>query len=196
MSLSHPDQYIHDRGNSVRVVFPTSILASRHHSTHQIVDGNREAAMTQARIARDSFLAERAQPSPLPMRTNVQFADITVPENTKGFEDQPLTIPGGNALVFSDTHVPHHNRLMLRRAIYIVRRYFPHIEDFVVAGDSWDFNLLSRHPKDGRQEDLEESLELGADMYRNVGDYFDRAWVCNGNHDARPGLKLDAPFSL
>ena len=130
------------------------------------------------------------------MRTNVAFADIAVPENTRGFDEAPLTIKGGNVLVFCDTHVPHHNRLMLKRAIYITRRYFPHVEDFAVIGDSWDFNLLSRHPKDGRQEDLDESLELGAELYRNVGDYFSRAHVCNGNHDARPGLKLDAPFSL
>lgn len=194
MSLSHPDQYIHDRGNSVRVVFPTSILAKRHHSTHEIVDGDRDAAMKAARIARDSFLAERN--TPLPSRSEIDFNSIMVPDNSAGFNDQPLVIKGGNALVFSDTHVPHHNKLMLRRAIYIARRYFPHIEDFAVVGDSWDFNSLSRHPKDAPQENLDEVLELGADMYRMVGDYFNRAHVCNGNHDARIGLKLDAPFTL
>ena len=192
--MSHQDLYIHDRGNSVRVVFPQSILPKRHHSTHEVVNGDWEAARRAARHARDAFLAERD--SIIPARPAVSFQDITIPANTAGFEDTPLTVPGGSALVFCDTHVPHHNRLMLKRAIYTIRRYFPHIEDFIVAGDSWDWSSLSKHPKDAPGEDIDQSLEVGADMYRNVGDYFNRAWVCNGNHDARIGLKLDKPFNL
>lgn len=134
--------------------------------------------------------------SPLPIQSGVSPDQIVLPAPVTRQFVRPLTVPDANALVFSDTHIPHHSTLMLQRAIYITLRYFPHIRRFVMAGDSWDFSSISRHPKDQPYEDLDDVLEKGAEVYRAIGDYFDEGYITNGNHDARIGLKLDAPFTL
>lgn len=176
------EQYIEDRGTSFRVRFPAGILEKRNYGSY--------ATVGEAKVARDAFLAS------LGADDTIDYSDISIPENSSGFDDKPLTIPSGNVLVFSDLHVPHQNRTMLRRAIYVARKFFPQIEDFAVIGDSWDWTSLSKHPKDSPGEDMDECLEIGAKIYRVIGDYFKRGWICNGNHDARVGLKLDAPFTL
>jgi hypothetical protein len=99
--------------------------------------------------------------APLPVLGAVSFADVSITGNSAGFTEQALTIPRPNVLVLGDMHVPQHNTLMLRRAVYVTKRYFPHITDVALIGDTWDFASVSRHPKNAPVEDLDESLELG-----------------------------------
>lgn len=131
-----------------------------------------------------------------PTAPTVAFPTIAIPNVDTTPLESVLTIPDANLLVMCDLHIPHHNSLMLRRAIYITRKYFPHITQYAVIGDSWDWSSLSRHPKNAPAEDIETCLELGAAIYRRIGEYFTDGYICNGNHDERLGLKLDAPFTL
>lgn len=195
--------YIETRGDMFRVRFPRSIHETRWFGTYN--------TLAEAMTARDAKLAEhfgmgvtvtessspvKESRSPLAALGDIEFADIDMPGNTARQFNKPVTVTDANALVFSDLHVPHHSPLMLRRAIYVVKRYFPHITKLIVAGDTWDFTCISRHPKNAPVEDLDDVLERGANIYRAIGKHFDDIYVTNGNHDERIGLKLDAPFTL
>jgi hypothetical protein len=191
-------QYIEARGDTYRVRFPKSIHESRWYGTF--------TTLTEALEARNAKLHEhygyatlspvKEFRSPLPSDSAVDFASIDIPLSAARQFQKPITIPDANALVFSDLHIPHHSPLMLQRAIYIVKRYFPHINRLIVAGDSWDFTCISKHPKNQPVEDLEDVLERGAHIYRAIGKHFSDIYVTNGNHDERIGLKLDSPFTL
>lgn len=190
-AATSPEQYIERRDDKFRVRFPQHLLQKRWYGTFD--------TMTDAQEARDRFLASleiTVSRMPLPALGAIDFADIPMTENTARFTEESLTIPNPNVLVFSDMHVPHQNRVMLRRAIYIAKRYFPHIQDVAVIGDTWDWASLSRHPKNAPAESMDDSLEKGADLYRILGQYFKDIWVTNGNHDERLALKLDSPFTL
>jgi hypothetical protein len=131
-----------------------------------------------------------------PTRTTLLPSDIQLPDDPGVSNEQPLTITNGNVLVLSDLHAPHVSMPMLRRAIYVTKRYFPHIQDVAVIGDSWDFACVSQYSKNGPNEDLDEALEAGARIYRAIGNHFERIWVCNGNHDERIAKRIDARFTL
>jgi hypothetical protein len=190
--------YIEARGDSFRVRFPKSILESRWLGTYDTLD---EAVQARDAKLRDHYGMATPSPvkesrPPLPVQDDVDFTQIDIPDNTKRQFALPMIIPSTDILVMGDLHVPQHNKQMLKRAIYVTRRYFPNVSRLCLIGDTWDWTSLSKHPKDQPSEDLDESLELGGEMIRHIADYFDSVWMTNGNHDARLGLKLDAPFTL
>lgn len=192
-------RYIHPHGDKFQVVLPRTILSKRYLDTFDTEDEAitaRDAYLDKLPMANPFIDEEIPVRRPMPVRGEIDFGAIEVPGNAQRQFARPLVIPDANALLFSDTHFPHHSQIMLRRAIYVCRRYFPHIRRFVMAGDSWDFTCISRHPKNQPVEDLDDVLEQGAQVYRAVGEFFDEGWIVNGNHDERLGLKLDAPFTL
>ncbi len=126
----------------------------------------------------------------------IDYNTIVFPDNPPRQFNRPLTIPNANILVLGDMHVPHHNRTMLRRAVYMTKRYFPQVTTLAIIGDTWDWTSLSRYPKDQPYEDIDASLELGGAILRYLCDHYDDTYIMNGNHDARIGVKLDAPFTL
>lgn len=174
-------------GGRFRVRFPRMLLQKRWYGTY--------ATLEQAIAARDHYLEGRSIVSPV-NESDIDFASITIPHNARRQFARPLTIPTTNVLVMGDLHIPHHNQTMLKRAVYITRRYFPHIDHVCLIGDTWDWTSLSKHPKDQPSEDIDECLDMGGAMLRHLSDYFQDIWMTNGNHDARIGLKLDAPFTL
>lgn len=192
-TTEHDLRYIQQRGTTYRVRFPQSIWPKRWFGTY--------TKLSEAQEARDAHLMAQgiAPISSTPNKSELSYADIVIPGNahTKRLDDENiLTIPHANALVFGDLHTPHHNVDMIRRAIFVTRKFFPWIEDVILHGDTWDFTSISRHPKDQPPEDLTKAINLGGDIIRTVCNHFSHAWFTNGNHDARVGLKLDAPWTL
>lgn len=131
-----------------------------------------------------------------PVQKELDFASIEMARNGGPRAQPVLTIPRTNLLVLGDLHVPYHNTTMLRRAVYVVKRHFPHIEDIVVIGDWWDFGVISRHPKDEMQAALDEEIEVSGQVGRALLKHFKRAWITNGNHCQRMARKLDTPLHL
>lgn len=125
-----------------------------------------------------------------------QFKDILIPDNLKDNPDKALIVPDDNCLLIGDLHCPYHHKLMLRRAIFVVRTYFPAVRTCIIGGDTFDFSSLSSHPHNSKEADLDETLERAADTLRFIGSYFKHLYILNGNHDERFSKKLDKSFTL
>lgn len=95
------------------------------------------------------------------------------------------------ALLIGDLHVPHHSAEMLRRAVYITRRYHPGVQTLVIGGDLFDFGSLSSHAHTGPEDDLNDSMRLAGDVLRALGQHFVKMIILPGNHDERLARKLD-----
>lgn len=184
-------RYIQQRGTTYRVRFPEGIWPGRWFATCP--------TLKEAQEVRDAHLSSIGRNHSAPNNSTFSLADITIPANKyhrRLDEEKALVVPHANVLVVNDLHVPHHNTELLQRAIFITKKYFPWIEDIIFGGDTWDFNAISRHPKDQPTEDIGESLALGGEVIRSVCSHFAHAWFTNGNHDERVGHKLDAPWTL
>lgn len=124
------------------------------------------------------------------------FPSESVPKSVVPKFDKPLQVPDENCLVIGDLHVPLHSELMLERAVYVVRRYYPHVRTCVIGGDLWDFDSISDHPKNYAMMDPNESLGIGGDVLRYLGNIYENTYIVPGNHDERFSKRLDKPFSM
>lgn len=122
--------------------------------------------------------------------------EFFIPENAASSIPTPLAIPTPNVLVLSDLHCPYHNRAMLRRALQVTRRHYPHIKDVAIIGDIFNHAQISRHPKDAPEVDLNTEHNITAEVLRAILKYFDNAYICMGNHDIRVSRKLEQPYDL
>lgn len=118
------------------------------------------------------------------------------PKNGGPRPESPPTIVSEHALVLCDLHVPYHNILMLDRACTIVQKHFAHIEDIIIAGDYWDFGMISRFPKDEQHAWLDEEIEIAGHIGRILFALFKRCYILKGNHDARLAKRLNTPLHM
>lgn len=119
---------------------------------------------------------------------------VTIPKSLSN-DEKPLQVPTENVLVFGDMHAPYHNEIMLQRAIYVARKFYPHVRDVVFGGDTFNMDAISIHPKNARSVQLDVELIVGGDVAATILNCFDRGWIIPGNHDERVAKKLDQPFS-
>lgn len=122
---------------------------------------------------------------------------IVIPPSQPLTDEKPISIPGlANALILGDLHVPHHNSVMLERALKITAKEFPHIKTIVIGGDIFDFSSISSYSKDSVQEAINSSIRLGGDVMRALFAPFDLSIITPGNHDQRLAKKVDANFDF
>lgn len=127
------------------------------------------------------------------LRTNLE---IGIPDAVNLHVEAPLRIYDGDALVLGDLHFPHHNKLMLIRAINLLAQRFPHIKRIIFGGDTFDFSKISQHPHTSREAGTSETIRLGGDVLRVVLKLFEEAIFLNGNHDERVAKKMDDAWDL
>ncbi len=124
------------------------------------------------------------------------FTAIDIPDSRPTFDESPFVVNSKNALVIGDLHIPYHNRLMLKRAIYITRTYYPHVTDVIIGGDLYDFASLSHYSHNQKDATANDTVLLAGDVLRALLRYFKRCFICNGNHDERFAKKLDSQWDL
>lgn len=119
-----------------------------------------------------------------------------VPETFTSDDDQPLHIVTDGFLWISDLHCPYHSKIMLDRALTILRTYFPHIGTIIFGGDLFDNAAVSDHPHTGLTANMNQVIDIGGDVLRAIMDSCTRLVILSGNHDQWVERKLDAPFDL
>lgn len=110
--------------------------------------------------------------------------------------EKPLFIPDANALVIGDLHIPHQNTTMLVRALKVVKKYHPSVRRFIIGGDLFDFDSLSRHSHDQKETDPNDAIRLGGHVLRALGAELDEGIIIPGNHDRRFAKRLDQDFDM
>lgn len=119
---------------------------------------------------------------------------IDIPEPIQ--TEKPLYIPDANALIIGDLHIPHQNSQMLVRAIKVTQKYHPSVRRFIIGGDLFDFDSLSRHSHAQKETDPNDAIRLGGHVLRAIGASFDEGIIVPGNHDRRFAAKLDRDFDM
>lgn len=153
----------------------------------------------EAEAVRDAWLAEQERGE---KRNREQVAapryeliQMPEPSEEEGGEGV-LRLPAEPTLLISDPHVPYHNDELLKKAIYVTRHRHPRVRQIAILGDLFDFASISQYPKTSRQSSLNDTLRVAGDFLRSLLFYFDRAYLCNGNHDERFAKALNSPFDL
>lgn len=141
-------------------------------------------------------LEMRSRPAKTDGKTPENLAAIRIPENAEIQTEVPITIRADNALVLGDLHIPYHNRLMLQRAIYVCRNFYPEVKTVIFGGDTFNFGSLSDHIHNGPEDHSDPSIRVAGGVMRAVMEYFDQAFICNGNHDERVSKRLNETFRL
>lgn len=119
-----------------------------------------------------------------------------LPRNVITVREKPLHLETPNALILNDLHAPYHNREMLRRALVLTQRDFPHIRDVCIGGDLFNFDRISRWGNDTPASSVTQDLKKGREIVKELARIFDRVWVISGNHDQRLAKKLDAVVTM
>lgn len=96
-------------------------------------------------------------------------------------------------LVVSDFHSPFHNPAMLDLAIKAAAHHGA--KQIVVAGDLFDFNIISSHPKNDATTRIQSDLYIGGEVLLALAECAP-VYVTNGNHDERVAKKLDINLPL
>ena len=116
----------------------------------------------------------------------------TITPLPKPFNDI-LEIPHITTLVVSDFHSPFHNPAMLDLAIKAAAHHS--VKQIIVAGDLFDFNVISSHPKNDATTRIQSDLYIGGEVLLALAEYAP-VYVTNGNHDERVAKKLDTNLPL
>ena len=145
-----------------------------------------------------SSLCDTVADEPQREMTVSQEKEVVYFENVvampKAFPD-PLTLLNGQYLVLADIHAGYPHMEFLKEAIKRVLDSVYELDGIIIAGDLFDFDGISRHPKTHNTLRLETELEIAAQIALGLADIAP-LYVCSGNHDERHALKLDAHFSL
>jgi len=148
----------------------------------------------QKQIQAEPSLSQYLAPDPVNELLQIPASQAA----TTNPEDQPLILqfPGNSvsAICIGDLHVPHQNSLMLMRAIKLARLYG--IKTCILGGDLFDFASLSSYSHNHPEHDPNDTVRLAGQVLRALLQSFDRAVICNGNHDERFSRKLDRSFDL
>ncbi len=125
------------------------------------------------------------------------FDAITISPSI-GEKFEVMHIPTNDCLVFGDMHIPLHNELMLRRALYVCRRFYPHIRNLAIGGDSLNLDFISAHLKNGPTLSTEAELDTSFKVWHDIDrlDVFDHVYEIPGNHTERVSKSVNDHLQL
>jgi len=106
-----------------------------------------------------------------------------------------LKVPMGMTLVLADLHAPFHDEQFIEEMIKRTLDSVYSLDKIIVAGDTFDFDGLSKYPKDHNVARLETELELGGSLLQYLAQ-FAPVYLTNGNHCSRLSVKLNAHVDL
>lgn len=122
--------------------------------------------------------------------TSTSFARIPQPL-PKPFHE-PMRLPMMRALVIADIHAPFHDKQFLDALLYL---HGAEVDAIIIAGDLFDFAQISRHPRDWNVPRLETEMALAGKVLLALAQIAP-LYLCNGNHDERMAVKLNAALTL
>lgn len=121
-------------------------------------------------------------------RTSASF--LLPKATTAALEAETTFCPDGVLLVFADLHIPYHYEPMIEQA---VSRWTP--DHILLAGDTFDFDELSRFPRDHRMVLLEDEFALAGQVLHALSQTA-RVTMIMGNHERRLTNALQTPLSF
>lgn len=156
----------------------------RVHFTHTQRDA--DATVAQRTQLRDAAMRDAA------MRETRESDLVRIPEPLPKPFHEPLRIPFQRTLVIADVHAPFHDKSFL---VQLLTKHRGEYDQIVVAGDVFDFAQISRFPRDWNVPRLETELAMAGEVLLALAKTAP-VYICNGNHDERVAVKLDAALTL
>ncbi len=108
---------------------------------------------------------------------------FTIPDEQPGLDWEPAIIDGSRFLVFSDPHLPYHDKAAITVAVEDGKKR--NVDSVLINGDLLDSYQLSRFAKSPSKPDYAEEIKIGKAFLDYLKQEFPRAhlyWKF-GNHD-------------